>query len=307
MGQEQIEGRMRVVAVCNRKGGAGKSTVAVNLAAELALLGVRVLLVDLDTQGHCAVGLGVKVKSGEATAHAIFTEVQADLVCAVRDTDFPNLALAPADQLFEHGSGVRDEMLLARALQDPQIAQRFDVVIVDTPPSLDLLLLNALCAANWVLVPYVPHPLSFEGIRQLMRVLFKVMSVQNPGLKLLGFLPMMAAEHIRQHRSVTGEVGRQFGAHRVLRGVRNDIKLAEAFAVGKPVHYYAPGSRGAQDFTELAVHLAPLLIDAPVWEAGSEARSSSEHPVEHPVDHPVEIPTEHRAKSGIQSRSGQQD
>ena len=251
---------MRVIAVCNRKGGAGKSTVAVNLAAELALLGWRVLLVDLDTQGHCAVGLGIKVKSGDATSHAIFSHLQAGLVPAVRETDFPNLALAPADQVFEHGSGVRDDMLLARALKDAQIAARFDIVIVDTPPSLDLLLLNALCAANWVLVPYVPHPLSFEGIRQLMRVLFKVMSLQNPGLKLLGFLPMMAAEHIRQHRSVSGEVARQFGAHRVLRGVRNDIKLAEAFAVGKPVRYYAPDCRGAQDFADLASSLAPLLI-----------------------------------------------
>jgi chromosome partitioning protein len=270
--QAPMHGQMRVIAVCNRKGGAGKSTVAVNLAAELALLGWRVLLVDLDTQGHCAVGLGVKVKNGDATAHAIFTDLQAGLVAAVRETDFPNLALAPADQLFEHGSGVRDEMLLARALADAQIAARFDVVIVDTPPSLDLLLLNALCAANWVLVPYVPHPLSFEGIRQLMRVLFKVMSVQNPGLKLLGFLPMMAAEHIRQHRNVNGEVARQFGAHRVLRGVRNDIKLAEAFAVGKPARYYAPACRGAQDFADLAASLVPLLIPLDEQRAGQAAK-----------------------------------
>jgi chromosome partitioning protein len=91
--------------------------------------------------------------------------------------------------------------------------------------------------------------------------LFKVMSVQNPGLKLLGFLPMMAAEHIRQHRSVSGEVARQFGAHRVLRGVRNDIKLAEAFAAGKPARYYAPACRGAQDFAELAASLVPLLLE----------------------------------------------
>lgn len=189
----------------------------------------------------------------------MFTDPHAQLMTAVRETSFANLALAPADQLFEHGSGVRDEAHLARALGDPQIVARFDVVIVDTPPSLDLLLLNALCAANWVLVPYVPHPLSFEGIRQLMRVLFKVMSRQNPGLKLLGFLPMMVAEHIRQHRHVNGDVARQFGAHRVLQGVRNDIRLAEAFAAGKPGRYYAAGSRGAQDFADLAASLIPLL------------------------------------------------
>jgi len=250
-----------VIAVCNRKGGAGKTTTSVNLAAELAALGRRVLLVDLDSQGHCAVGLGIKIIIGEKTAHTLFTEPQARLIDCARETAFANITLAPADQLFEHGSGLRDEGRLARALEDEEIAARFDVVILDTPPSLDMLLLNALAAANWVLVPYIPHPLSFEGVRQLMRVLFKVMSSQNPGLKLLGFLPMTAAEHIRQHRSVTGEVSRQFGAHRVLGGIRNDIRLAEAFAAGKPVRYYASGSRGAQDFADLAMSLAPLFRD----------------------------------------------
>lgn len=255
-----ISSALQVIAVCNRKGGAGKTTTSVNLSAELAALGWRVLLIDLDSQGHCAVGLGIKVVNGSPTAHKIFTDPQAQLMSAVRETEFENLSIVPADQLFEHGSGVRDELRLARALADEEIAARFDVVIVDTPPSLDLLLLNALSAANWVLVPYVPHPLSFEGVRQLMRVLFKVMSNQNPGLKVLGFLPMTAAEHIRQHRTVTSDVSRQFGAARVLSGIRNDIKLAEAFAAGKPVRYYAASSRGAQDFSDLAVCLTQLLV-----------------------------------------------
>lgn len=252
---------LRVIAVCNRKGGAGKTTTSVNLAAELAHLGWRVLLLDLDSQGHCAVGLGHKVLPGDATLHALFNKPNARLIDAVRDTPFANLALAPADQLFEHGSGTRDEMLLAQALQDPAIAARFDVVIVDTPPSLDLLLLNALSAAHWVLVPFVPHPLSYEGVRQLMRVLFRIMSKQNPSLKLLGFLPMMSADHIRQHRSITSDVGRQYGAPRVLGGIRNDIKLAESFAAGLPARHYAPGSRGAQDYAALAVCLTQLLGD----------------------------------------------
>jgi chromosome partitioning protein len=250
---------MRVIAVCNRKGGAGKTTTSVNLAAELAHLGWRVLLLDLDSQGHCAVGLGVKVSPRDPTVHALFTDPQASLLDAVRATSFENLALAPAEQLFEHGSGLRDELLLARALSDTALAARFDVVILDTPPSLDLLLLNALSAANWVLVPFVPHPLSYEGVRQLMRVLFRVMSKQNPDLKLLGFLPMMSADHIRQHRSVTGDMARQFGAPRVLAGIRNDIKLAESFAAGLPARHYAPSSRGAQDYAALAVCLTQLL------------------------------------------------
>jgi chromosome partitioning protein len=248
-----------IIAISNRKGGTGKTTVSVNLAAELAALGRRVLLVDLDSQGHCAVGLGIKTSSGDAAVHRLFTDTDARLAEMVRDTAFANLSLAPADQLFEHGSGVRDPHRLSRALAEPEIADGFDVVIVDTPPSLDNLLINALTAANWVLVPYVPHHLSFEGVRQLMRVLFKVMTRDNPRLKILGFLPTTAAEHIRQHRAVTSEVSRQFGAHRVLAGIRNDIRLAEAFAAGKPVRHYSPRSRGAQDFADLAASLVPVI------------------------------------------------
>jgi chromosome partitioning protein len=264
-----MAGFPHVIAVSNRKGGTGKTTVSVNLAAELAAQGRRVLLVDLDSQGHCAVGLGIKVKSGERTAHDIFSDARAKLSDAVRTTAFANLSLAPGDQLFEHGSGLRNERRLAAALGEPEIAAGFDVVIVDTPPSLDNLLLNALTAAHWVLVPYVPHHLSFEGVRQLMRVLFKVMSGGNPRLKILGFLPTMLAEHIRQHRSINGEVAQQFGAHRVLAGIRNDIRLVEAFAAGKPVRYHAPNSRGAQDFVRLAAGLPPLLERTPGAATGA--------------------------------------
>lgn len=250
---------MQIIAVCNRKGGAGKTTTSVNLAAELAALGWRVLLVDLDSQGHCAAGLGVRPDNLALTAHTIFMDANAQLSHAVLETAIANLALAPANQMFEHGSGLRDALCLKRALAEPAIMARFDIVIIDTPPSLDFLLINALAAAKWVLVPYIPHPLSFEGVRQLMRILFKVMSAHNPDLKLLGFLPMTAAENIRQHRSITDEVSRQFGAQRVLAGIRNDIRLAEAFGVGKPIRHYAPKSRGAQDFFQLATKLDTLF------------------------------------------------
>jgi chromosome partitioning protein len=249
-----------IIAISNRKGGTGKTTVSVNLAAEFATLGKRVLLVDLDTQGHCAVGLGVKVNRGDLTAHSLFTDAEVRLADVIQDTSLANLFLAPADQLFEHGSGRHDVHCLARALADENIATRFDIVIVDTPPSYDALLLNALTAANWVLVPYIPHPLSFEGVRQLMRVLFKVMKEGNPKLKILGFLPTNSADHIRQHRAVTTEVSRQFGAHRVLPGIRSDIRLAEAFAVGQPVRHYAASCRGAQDFADLAASLMSVLV-----------------------------------------------
>jgi chromosome partitioning protein len=248
------------IVVSNRKGGTGKTTVSVNLAAELAALGLRVLLVDLDSQGHCAVGLGVKVSRGSPAVHDIFRRVDARLSSAVQPTAFDNIAVAAADPLFEHGEGVRDDGLLRRALAESEIVANFDVVILDTPPSLDILLLNALTAANWVVVPFVPHPLSSEGVKQLMRVLFKIISGTNQQLKLAGFLPMMGNDTIRIHRTVSGDVSNQFGASRMLPGIRSDIRLAECFAAGKPVRYYAPKSRAAQDFAQLGAFLSQLCL-----------------------------------------------
>jgi chromosome partitioning protein len=248
------------IVVSNRKGGAGKTTVSVNLAAELAALGLRVLVVDLDSQGHCALGFGIKVRRDGPSVHDIFRHAEARLFSAVQATVFDNIALAPADPLFEHGEGLRDEGRLKRALAEEEIAANFDVVVLDTPPSLDILLLNALTAANWVVVPFVPHPLSSEGVNQLMRVLFKIISSSNQQLKLAGFMPMMGNDAIRIHRTVCGDVVHQFGASRMLQGIRNDIRLSESFATGKPIRYYAPKSRAAEDFAQLGGAISQLCI-----------------------------------------------
>uniref|UniRef100_A0A7C4RGK8 ParA family protein n=1 Tax=Desulfatirhabdium butyrativorans TaxID=340467 RepID=A0A7C4RGK8_9BACT len=250
---------MKVIAVCSRKGGTGKTTVVVNVAAELAACGWRVLLVDLDSQGHCAVGLGVATDAGQKTSHRLFVDVDAQIGDAIVETDIGNLWLAPADPRFDHGAGERNDLRLREAISREALDQRFDCIIIDTPPSLDTLLMNALLAAQHVVVPYVPHPLSFEGVRQLIRALFPVMTRHNRHLKILGFVPMMAAEHIRQHRAVSGQMSRDFGSSRLLPSIRNDIRLAEAFASGQPIRIYAPKSRGAEDFAKLAQEIAQRL------------------------------------------------
>ncbi len=238
----------RILVVTNRKGGTGKTATAVNVSAELAARGERVLLVDLDTQGHCAVGLGIPVKKGEPTVHDLFAN-GAMLTPAVRVSAWDNLHLLPADPLFEHGSGSRDEVVLRRALRDEGLLQRYDTIVLDTPPSLDILLLNSLHAADRVLVPFLPHFLAGEGVRQLARVLFRVArSREDQGLRLLGFLPIMCDTRIGQHRQVSGSVSHQFGASRMFAGIRNDIRVAESFAAGKPLRYFAPRSRAAEDY-----------------------------------------------------------
>lgn len=240
------------LVVSNRKGGTGKTTVSVNIAAELAARGQRVLLIDLDTQGHCAVGLGVKVSRSARTAHDLFNESPASLADVLVPTGCERLFLAPANRLFHHGHGRQEEGILRRAIADEAIQRDFDVVIVDTPPSHDALLINGLVAADWIIVPFVPHPLAGEGIKQLMRILLKVITESNQGLKVAGFVPVMSNDRIRLHRSVSADVSLQFGSFKVLPPVRNDITLAEAFALGQPVRYTAPHSRAAADFAEIA-------------------------------------------------------
>lgn len=250
---------MHRIVISNRKGGTGKTTVAVNIAAELAAEGLRVLLIDLDSQGHCAVGLGIKVGIDTPTIHQLFVDWTARLSDAITDTAVPNLWLAPADPGFDHGAGERNAFRLREAIAAECLADRFDVLVIDTPPSLDTLLMNGLLAATRVLVPYVPHHLSFEGTRQLVRALFPVMTRQNRALKILGFLPTMAAEHVRQHRAVTGSVSQEFGATKLLPAIRSDIRLAEAMAAGKPIRLYSPKSRGAEDFAALGKEILSRL------------------------------------------------
>lgn len=238
----------RVLVVTNRKGGTGKTSSAVNIAAELARHGQRVLLIDLDTQGHCALGLGVKVDHGSPTVHSFFLGKN-NLKDALQNTAWPGLSLIPADPLFDHGSGMPGEALLRDALHAEGLHDAHDIIVLDTPPSLDALLMNALCAADRVLVPFVPHFLAGEGVRQLARVLFRVVSRGvNEDLKLLGFLPVMMDMRIGQHREVIERIANQFGPERLLPGIRNDIRVVEAFSIGKPVQAYAAKSRAAQDY-----------------------------------------------------------
>ena len=242
----------RVLVITNRKGGTGKTSMAVNLASEYAARGRRVLLIDLDSQSHCAIGLGVPQVRGAASAQG-FLAGHNTLRQALRPCAVPGLDLVPADPLFNHGGSGDTSNALGLALAAEGLLADYDLIVLDTPPSLDGLLLNALCAADRVLVPFVPHFLSGEGVRQLARVIFRVASRgMNDNLKVLGFVPVMLDARIGLHREVCKDLGQQFGRNRLLPGIRVDIRVAEAFGRGKPVRQHAAHSRAAQDYAVVA-------------------------------------------------------
>ncbi|WP_300426621.1 ParA family protein [uncultured Thalassolituus sp.] len=238
------------IAICNRKGGTGKSTVSVNLAAGLAQQGLRVLVLDMDSQSHCAAGLGVPVRP--PYLHDIFRRSDITLSDAIRTSDFPGLSLAPADPNFDHGMAGADQLLLSHHLASESLDSQYDVILIDTPPSQDQLLMNALMAAHWVIVPFVPHFLSYQGIKQLIRLMHGIKTTENPQLQLAGFLPTMASTTMRHHKKIMEEVGRHFGKDRILPAIRTDIRVADAFATGQPVIGFAPRSRAAEDFSQLS-------------------------------------------------------
>jgi chromosome partitioning protein len=240
-----------VITITNRKGGTGKSTTTVNLSAEFAIRGRKTLVIDMDTQAHATIGLGLTINKNSPTVHSLFCEPEFLLSKAIIKTKWENLFIIPANPLFEHGKALNNK-ILKEGLKSSGIIDEFDFILIDTPPSLDSLLLNALVASNYVLVPFLPHFLSTEGIRSLARVFFKVTTTENPGLKLLGLVPVMINQRIQQHQKVLHNISTQYGKNRVFSGIRTDIKLVESFENHIPIKFYAPHSRGAIDYEFIA-------------------------------------------------------
>jgi chromosome partitioning protein len=242
-----------VIAVSNRKGGTGKTTSCVNIASAAALNGFKVLLIDLDTQGHSHFGLGITLTKGQLTAHDLFKQDQvwSEVHEAIVATTIPNLDVIPADVNFDGSNASRDMNRLKSVIEASDQLGHYDVIILDTPPALDLLLINAMTAAQAVLVPVLPHVLSIEGVKQLIRLFFKVASSANAELSLLGFVPVMLNLRTGLHRVMVESLKKQYGKERVFRGIRSDISLAESFASGTPIQIYDPKSRGAEDYQYL--------------------------------------------------------
>lgn len=244
----------RVTAVANQKGGVGKTTSAVNLSASLAAANKQVLLIDADPQGNSTSGLGFDKDHLSGSLYDLYTETRS-LEEIIRPTNIENLKLVSSNiELIgaELELSAKDgrESILKNALEP--VRNRFDYVFIDCPPSLSLLTLNALVAADGLLIPMQCEYYALEGISMLLRTYDLIKNSFNPSLEIEGILLTMFDGRNTLANQVTDELRKHFGdkVYRTL--IPRNVTLAEAPSHGKPVMHYDIRSKGAQSYIELA-------------------------------------------------------
>jgi chromosome partitioning protein len=244
----------RIIALVNQKGGVGKSTTAVNLGAALALAGRRVLVVDSDPQGNTTTGFGVdKARLSHDVYHVLMLEIPLERVVVA--TDVENLWLAPAT-INLAGADVELVAALSRETRLRQalvpVNARYDFVLIDSPPSLGLLTINALTAASDCIIPVQAEFYALEGLAQLTSVIWRVRDALNPTLHVSGVLVTMFDGRTRLSLEVIRELEKYFPEQIFKTQIPRNVRLSEAPSYGKPVMLFDLKSRGAQAYLAVA-------------------------------------------------------
>ena len=246
----------KILAFANQKGGVGKTTSAVNVAASLGFLGKRVLLIDMDPQGNCTSGVGIDKDKVTLSSYEVLLEGASIEDAAVR-TEFKGLSCVPATMNLagaEIGLSMvtARESVLKKALEE---VKGYDYIILDCPPSLGLLTLNGLVASHEVIVPMQCEYFALEGLSQLLYTVNLVKKMYNPTLDLGGVILTMYDGRLNLSLAVAAEV-RKFFPDRIFRNtVPRNVRLSEAPSHGKPVLYYDKHSKGAAAYLEIAKEL----------------------------------------------------
>ena len=243
----------RVIAIANQKGGVGKTTTAINLAASLAALDRRILLIDLDAQANATSGLGFPREKQGPQSYDVLLSGNAD--GAVRETAFPNLSLLPSGRdlvgaEIELVDKAGREARLKQAIEP--LRETFEFLFIDSPPSLSLLTINALTAADAVLVPIQTEYFALEGVSELLETVERVRGSFNPSLEIEGIVLTMFDERTNLARQVTDDIRQHFGESVFKTVIPRNVRLGEAPSFGKPVLAYDVKSKGAEAYLALA-------------------------------------------------------
>jgi chromosome partitioning protein len=263
MGTPPGAGGLRVLAIANQKGGVGKTTTAINLGTALAAVGEKVLILDLDPQGNASTGVGVSEDARPVTTFDVLTG-KASIAKASAKTLVPNLSLVPANadlvglesEMMAQSNRpfcLREAVLALIAQQQARPGEvPYTYLLIDCPPSLNLLTLNAMVAAHAVLVPVQCEFFALEGISQLKQTIDEIKGTLNPNLEIQGVVLTMHDARTSLSKEVESEVRAFFGPKVYATMIRRNVRVAEAPSHGKPILLYDYDCHGSQDYIKLA-------------------------------------------------------
>lgn len=250
-------GPARIIAMCNQKGGVGKTTTSINMAAALAEFGRRVLLVDFDPQGALSAGLGVNAHDA-ITIYDLMLDRSIDPKTAIAQTSFPNLDVIPANIELSAAemklvNEIAREQILAKILK--QVAEDYDAIIIDCQPSLGLLTVNALTAAHGVMIPLATEFFALRGVAILEDIIGKVREGLNPALQLDGILATMVDSRTLHSKEVLDRLKEAFGEKLFKTVIHRTVKFPDATVAQAPITSFAPNSDAAEVYRSVAKEL----------------------------------------------------
>jgi len=251
----------RIISFANQKGGVGKTTSAVNIAASLGVLGYKVLLVDLDPQGNATSGVGILKKSLKATVFDMLT-TEADADSVTIQTNYENLFVIPAQTTlaraeYELADTENGEYIMKKKLD--AVKHKYDYVIIDCPPSLGMLTVNAMTASDGVVIPMQCEFFALEGLSQLMFTISRIKTHYNKELNVTGILITMHNSRLILSMQVISELRKHYADKLFETTISRNVKVSEAPGFGAPVYYHEKRSKGAVEYMNVAKELAERI------------------------------------------------